>query len=145
MPDVTLFDAETGRIIRQCTVSAADISLQNRRPVTYPDGSVGVEPDPSIIVIEGAYDSRYSYWRDNEVVDRPKLAITTSSIHGEDNLVCNHLPAGTVVQIREGDNYEAVTVDDGSLVYRTDFPGPVAFTITPPFPWQVERIEVVVA
>ncbi|MHB1086460.1 MAG: hypothetical protein ACYCZ0_01805 [Minisyncoccota bacterium] len=142
MPEITIVDAETGRILQTSDVPEGDVALQNRWPIQNGSGGFDIVAVNSRIIIEGKFDGRTQYWRNNAVVDRPTLCRKLQreiAASGSDRLSVGKVPPGTIVVV-DGDEYQ---VDDGVFEFTTAHPGTYKIVLRPPFPWQQQTLTVV--
>lgn len=146
MPDVTLIDPETGRILSTGNVPACDVHRQSTKHVPRGDGTYKAVPDNSVIVIDGSYDARTRYWRNNEFITRSKLS-DVSELHlaVEEAFVIKRVPIGTEVSTIMGSEVQVFTVDDGKIEIVSRQPATFELIIKPPFPWQRQQISVTIA
>lgn len=126
MPEITIVDSETGRILRSCGVIESDVPAQSRAP--------------NEIILEGTFDARTRRYDGSAIVERPLLFSSDYHIaaDGLDTLTLA-IPAGTTL---EWDG-QAQIIEDGSFEFSTVDPGESRFTFWLPFPYQRQTIRVI--
>lgn len=145
MPEISIIDAETGAILQTCDVPAGDVALQNLTPVPNGTGGFDIVAVNSRILIDGKFDARTQYWRNNKVIARPRLIeVTELHLTVEEAFGVKRVPRGTEVTMI-ADSVQVFTVDDGKIEIMSRQPVSFGLLIAPPFPWQRQQIAVTVA
>lgn len=134
MPSYTIFDANTGAVLRTISGSVSP-SLAAKQSTASDE-----------IVADGAVNDAEVYFDGPDAVPRPQIDIPEAVVaDGVFSWALEDLPEGTqFTASRENDAEWSVseTIDDGVLEFETDFPGLYLFTLAPPFPWKRTRVRV---
>lgn len=129
MPDFTVYDVETGRVLNSGrTGSLKQIAIQSKANTE--------------IVLGEQLDAETHYVVEHEAVPRPRftpLEQRTIRADGVHKTTISNLPAGTILRF-EGENHP---IDDGLFEFLTAVPGTYRFALRGPWPHREQTVTVI--
>lgn len=134
MPDFTVYDVETGRVINSGTVgSLKQVAIQS-----------GTNTE---IVLGQMLDAETTYVVLHEPTPRPKFTPVehrTIRADGVHTTTISNVPPGTALRLFKPDKtIDDYTIDDGSFAFSTAIAGVYRFKFRGPWPYREQTMTVV--
>lgn len=129
MPDISVVDIHSGRVLRTCDVPLIDIWSQLDDPTNQ-------------AIIEGNWDCAKFYLLDGAMIARPLITEQTDFEIVPDGLDTVSLPLAEGTKVY--DRQEIQTTIAADFEFSHCVAGVYEFTLQPPFPYQTQQIRITV-